>query len=110
MSYKERNAKVTDVMKNGDVVITTLEVTQVPSDPLSPAGLYLDKPDDHEAIQLHKLIKADGNALTYETYRHQGLLPKPGNIYIYRVWWTPDQLEAVKDTSRSWTLEKYPPQ
>jgi hypothetical protein len=108
MSYQECSAKVTDVMKNGDVVSTTLEVTEVPSYPPAPAGLYSDKPDNHEAIQLHKLAKIDGKTLTYETYKHQGLLPKLGDVYIFRLWWTPDQLEAVKDTFRSWALEEYP--
>jgi len=39
---------------------------------------------------------------------HIGVLPTIGTNYIYRLWWTTDQLQAVTNTSRQWTYEVYP--
>jgi hypothetical protein len=108
MTYEEPSAKVIQLSRDNDVVTVVLEISSLLSEPLAPGGLYVSDRPEQEAIQLHKLKAADGNVLTFENYDHVGDLPSVGTEYIFRVWWTPDQLEAVTDTSRKWNYEKYP--
>ena len=108
MNYKEPTAKVIDVEISGDTVTIQIEVSQLPSPPLAPGGLYLLNMPEQEVIQLHDLQTQNQNVLTYKTYEHKGDLPHVGTEYICRLWWRPDQLEAVADTNRSWIYEEYP--
>jgi hypothetical protein len=108
MNYKEPTAKVIDVEISGDTVTMKIEVSQLPLPPLAPGGLYLLNMPEQEVIQLHNLQMQDQNILTYRTYEHKGDLPQLGAEYIYRVWWRPDQLEAVTDTKRNWIYAEYP--
>jgi hypothetical protein len=108
MTYAEPTAKVIELSRDSDVVTMVLEVSSLLSEPLAPSGLYVTDRPEQEAIQLHKLKAADGNVLTFESYDHVGNLPSVGTNYIFRVWWTPDQLEVVTDTSRKWSYENYP--
>ena len=108
MTYEEPTAKVIQLSRDNDVVTVVLEISSLLSEPLAPGGLYVTHKTEQEVIQLHKLKAADGNVLTFENYDHVGELPSVGTDYIFRVWWTPNQLEAVTDTSRKWSYEKYP--
>jgi hypothetical protein len=108
MTYAEPTAKVIELSRGSDVVTVVLEVSSLLSEPLAPGGLYVTDRPEQEAIQLHKLKTADGNVLTFENYDHVGDLPSVGIDYIFRVWWTPYQLEAVTNTSRKWNYENYP--
>ena len=108
MTYEEPTAKVIQLSRDNDVVTVMLELSSLLSEPLSPSGLYVTDKPEQEVLQLHKLKAADGNVLTFENYEHIGELPSLGTDYIFRVWWTPDQLEAVTDTSRKWNCENYP--
>jgi hypothetical protein len=105
MNYKEPTAKVIDVEISGDTVTIKIEVSELPSPPLAPGGLNTP---EQEVIQLHNLQIQDHNVLTYHTYEHKGDLPQLGTEYIYRLWWRPDQLEAVTDTNRIWIYAEYP--
>ena len=108
MNYKEPTAKVIDLDISGDTVTIKIEVSQLPSPPLAPGGLYLLNKPEQEVIQLHNLQTQNQNVLTYTTYEHKGNLPQIGTEYIYRLWWRPDQLEAVTDRNRNWAYEEYP--
>jgi hypothetical protein len=106
--YQESKAKVVQVSRGTDVVTVVIQVSSLFSEPLAPGALYLLDNPEKKIIELHRLKAARGTVLTYETYDHVGDVPNLGAEYICQVWWTPNQLEAVKDTSRSWTYEKYP--
>ena len=108
MTYKEPKAKIVRASRRDDVVIVVIEVTRLFSEPLAPAGLYLVEKPEQEVIQLHALKTSKGNVLTYETYDYVGELPTVGTEYIYRIWWTSDQLSAVTDTARKWSYEEHP--
>jgi hypothetical protein len=108
MTYQEPAAKVIQLFCDNDVLTVVLEISSLLCEPLAPGGLYLTHKPEQEVLQLHKLKAADGNVLTFESYDHVGDLPSVGAEYIFRVWWTPDQLEVVTDTSRKWKYEKYP--
>jgi len=108
VSYKEATAKVVQVARSVDAATVTVEVSRLPSEPLAPAGLYTLDNTGQEVIQLHKLIAASGNILTYEIYDDVDDWPEVDSVYIHRVWWTLDQLEAVTDASRKWTFDEYP--
>ena len=108
MKYKEPTAKVIDAEISCDTATIQIEVSQLHSPPLAPGGLYLLNMPEQEVMQLHDLQTQNQNILTYKTYEHKGDLPQVGTEYIYRLWWRPDQLEAVTDTKRSWVYEEYP--
>ncbi|GEM_PF-1633126 len=106
--YEEPKAKVIDISRRNDIVTIILEVSSIDPGPLAPSGLYVVGDPGKQVIEFHKLQAANGKVLTFETYNYNGKLPDIGSLYLHRLWWTPDQLEAVKDTSRIWTHEKYP--
>jgi len=79
------------------------------SEPLVPAALYLVDRPDKEIIQLHKLITRKDDLLTFKSSSNAfTTIPKIGDKYIFRAWWTPDQLDLVKDKNRTWNYEEYP--
>jgi hypothetical protein len=108
MTYEKPTAKVIQFSRDDHIVTIVLEMSSLLSEPLAPAGLYATDEREQEVLQLHKLKARNGNVLTFETYDDVAELPSVGADYVFQVWWTPDQLAAVTDTSRKWTYETYP--
>jgi hypothetical protein len=79
--------------------------------PFAPAGLYDIETEALEAAQLHKLVTVNGScdAASFHTYTPQFASAElVGKQYVFRPWWTKNQLALVTDTSRTWVLEAYP--
>jgi hypothetical protein len=80
-------------------------------EPFAPAGLYDLGTERIEVAQLHKIVARDAERQTasfrtFAPHRVSGALV--GQEFVYRPWWTPDQLDVVVDISRKWVLEQYP--
>jgi hypothetical protein len=77
--------------------------------PLAPAGLYDTRTQREEAAQLHKLVRSDAAVHTFHTFPpHRVSSEVVGQRFVYRPWWTPQQLELATDTALRWERERYP--
>jgi hypothetical protein len=77
--------------------------------PFAPAGLYDLRTERQEAAQLHKLASSDGTRHTFHTFPpHRVSRSLLGRRFVYRSWWTADQLQLVTDTSLGWHRRRYP--
>ncbi len=106
MKYEEPKAEIILFAKEASFSHTVLRLDKLPSEPLAPASLHSssDSPPD---LVLHKVLNVTGTEVTFETYGATDKLLTPGRIYIFRSWWSPDQLELARDTTRVWRKSKF---
>ncbi len=78
------------------------------SEPVAPAGLYIDPKSGNESFQLHKLIGCEDLVFHFETYNSNHPLPNIGEVFSYRGWWLPEAMEAALDTEAVWEHRTYP--
>lgn len=109
-SFKPPIIKVSKVTIEDHYTIVEVSGSLSPySSALHPAALYDVITGQKEAGQLHKLIHAEGDVYTFQTFPPQKVSPTLiSKTFIYRPWWTEDGLELVLDTSLIWTFETYP--
>jgi hypothetical protein len=107
VTYTEPTAQLLDAARSGDVTTTRLLVSGAVAEPLAPAGLYTGPEAADEVWQLHRLIErgADGS-LVFESY-DRDRPPQPGAHFVFRSWWTVDQLAVAADTALEWRRERY---
>jgi hypothetical protein len=104
----EPKAEVLRVEKRDDVVTTYLRANEPPSQPIAPGGLYRVEDPASCVLELHKLISADDEALTFETYGVASVDVRAGGVYVLRSWWDREAFALVSDVGRSWTRAEYP--
>jgi hypothetical protein len=108
MSYQEPIATVLSITQSDDAIQIQLKLSILPIPPIAPASLH-DFIQPHSLlIEIHKLVRQGENNCTFETYATPQGLPRVGQQYLFRSWWTFEQLSSVKDTSRIWVRELYP--
>jgi hypothetical protein len=77
--------------------------------PLAPGGLDDKETQATELLQLHKLIRQDGDTYLFKTF---GALPLPKEAlnrqYVFRPWWTLRAWKLVAEPSPSWQYSVYP--
>ena len=108
VSHKEPVAEIAHIVKHDDVTTTVLKVDELPSSSLYPAGLYDQANPAIEVLQLHKLVNAKGDILTFESYCVESSPASVGERFVFRCWWTSDALDLVLNTDLVWSQEKYP--
>jgi hypothetical protein len=107
MPYTEPTAKLIEVSNIGDVTTTRLHASAPLAEPLAPAGLYAGPGAAEEVWQLHKLVeRGPDGSLVFETYG-LGPPPRPGEGFVFRSWWTPEQLAVAADRALEWRREQY---
>ena len=90
-------------------VIEIVGALQPYAPPFAPAALYDTQTERVEAVQLHKLVCSSEESFTFHTFPPQHVSSAIiGGTFVYRPWWTPEQLEIVLDTSLPWSRERYP--
>jgi hypothetical protein len=85
----EVRVAVTKVARSHDVMTTEvrLEAGEWPFDPIAPATVWTD--DDRRVVDLHRLVRMDGDEATFESYDLTGETPQPGGPYRIVSWWDP---------------------
>jgi hypothetical protein len=78
---------------------------ELPTEPIAPATL-IDPATKRPVIALHRLVRADGPDVAFETY---GItVSPPVGKYLLQSWWVPDALALVADVLREWVRARYP--
>ncbi len=109
MAYQEPTAEVIQSEKLDDALQTMLRVSKLPSTPLAPASLISLQDRPTGILDLHRLVKQDGNVVTFATYDSGATPLHPNSAYIFRCWWAPDQLALAQDNTRAWTKQTFEP-
>ncbi len=107
MSYKEPTTIVKVASKKNNINIVEVFIEKKPSEPIAPAGLYSLEQPDNLIYPLHRLVLDKGHTLTFETYDQNYQLPMKGK-YIFRSWWIPKALAAVRDIDAVWVERVMP--
>jgi hypothetical protein len=93
--------------RSGDVTTTELRLDsgEWPFEPVAPADL--SNGEDQPVVELHKLVRLDGNTAVFESYDSPGVPPQPGGPYRMFSWWDPNQFRAATDTGVRWQRRTY---
>ena len=104
-------AKLIDIGTDSGTVVARVQVEEVPAPPIAPAGLYAMRAPGTEVLPLHRLRLAEPAALVFETYEFNSgrTLPEAGHRFLFRSWWAPHQLAAVRDVGRRWSRRPFVP-
>jgi hypothetical protein len=108
----EVGATLLDIEHTPDAILARIRLEQVPAPPIAPAGLYALRDPGAEVMPLHHLRGEDGAVLDFETYDFNSgrALPPAGGRFLFRVWWAPHQLAAVRDRSKRWRRREFVPE
>ncbi len=109
MAYQQPEAEILSVGVHGDAVRTVLRTSKVPSPPIAPASIKIPAPGGDVEFEFHKLVRVEGNEITFETYGPYNTLPTVGNTYAIGFWWAPYQLELAQDVTREWNKQLFVP-
>ena len=63
--------------------------------------------EDQPVVELHKLLRLDGDAAMFEGYDLASSAPEPGGPYRVFSWWNPDQFRAATDPDVEWRKGTY---
>jgi hypothetical protein len=101
----EVRVAVTKVARSHDVTTTEVRLAagEWPFDPI--ATVWTD--DDRRVVDLHCLMRMDGDEATFESYDLTGELPQPGGPYRIFSWWDPNQFRAATDRTVRWHRRTY---
>ena len=107
MGQAKPKAVLISFFREGNVTRTVVRMDKLPSEPIAPASLCAGPDGSDIILELHRLLEAAERELTFETYGFGGTALEPGTTYLFRSWWTLDQLVLVKDGTRIWQKENF---
>jgi len=99
-------ATVLLVSRDGADLSVSLDLDRPYSPPLFPASLLRAGGD--EALRLDRVEEVEPLRYEGRAFDAGHSSVAAGDRFIFRGWWTPDALDLVLDTNRSWVLERYP--
>jgi hypothetical protein len=93
---------ITASSRAADVTTTDLRLGggEWPYDPVAPATLWTD--GDQAVLELHKLLRLNGDAATFESYDLDGDPPQSGGPFRRFSWWDKNQFGAATDDDVEW--------
>jgi hypothetical protein len=107
MKARQTGIQVVCAWRDGDV--TTVEVRlkegSWPSEPIAPGTVWSDEKES--VLDVHRLAALAGDDASFESYAIGAGTLQPGGPYSYYAWWTPDQIEAARDTLLRWERRRY---
>jgi hypothetical protein len=107
MKYKEPTAKLINCEIVNKITRTTLEFKKLPYRPAAPSWFgYVAEPNK-PYIRLDKVVRREGNTISFETYDIQECLLQLGQEYTFRCLWTRNQLETAQSNPENWSLEVF---
>lgn len=107
MKYEEPSAQLINFEVTDNVTRTTLRFTKLPSPPLAPSSFGNITEPNQTNIKLHKVIKREGNIVTFETYQAHACSLQIGETYSFRRLWAPWQLEIAQSNPEQWRKEYF---
>jgi hypothetical protein len=110
MTYQQPVADIISCHRHGEVLQTILSLNHIPASPIAPASLCERRQNGAKVLELHTVVRRTGNRVTFHTYDDRVTPLKSGSVYVFRNWWSLDQLRFVRDSSRRWKKEKFMPQ
>jgi hypothetical protein len=108
LAARKPNVQVVACSREGEATRVVLRFDMLPSEPAAPATLYSPDEDSDEQFDLHRIVEAAPNAMTFETYGVD-VQPQVGTTYIFCRWWERDQLDLVKNESIAWRPQGFRP-
>jgi hypothetical protein len=109
--YKEPLARILAVKKIGSSLAVTLSVERDLCTPLAPASLHPVEEPGTMLVELHSAAERADNQVTFYSYNYRpDTWPLViSGTYIFRQWWSPDQLALAQDTARQWEKQRFVP-
>src|SRR3954447_6933853 len=108
-SYQPPVATVVSVAVKEDLAIIEIEISR--DDylryPIAPACLW-NSATREEFFSFDQLVRCDNQRLQFETYLPDRLAPSVGKVGELCSLWSHWAMDAVRDTSVSWTRQNYP--
>jgi hypothetical protein len=103
----EVRVTITASSRAADVTTTDLRLDggDWPYDPIAPATLWTD--DDEAVVELHKLLRLDGDAATFESYDLSGDPPQSGGPFRMFSWWDKNQYRAARYDDCEWRMSTF---
>jgi hypothetical protein len=101
-NYQQPRAVVTQALADDRKLVIKVRLdwgswpTRREGGQLAPGSLYAAEHPHAEVVQLHQLLKAEGNILTFQTIAESQSLPTVGDRFVYGVWWIPDVAALVE--------------
>ncbi len=107
--YQEPVAIVLAVEEMGDTLSVTLSIDGVIHPPLVPSSLHPVTGSDQVLIELHRVVDQADSIIIFHSYSRGVDAPRPtiGETYVFRRWWSPDQLALAQDINRSWKRQTF---
>ncbi len=93
-----------------DTLQVTLRIHPVPFDPVAPASLYAGENYDVRVLDLHRVIRREGDEITFESFDLAAVLPAAGDTYLFSAWWVPWQLEVARVPVTKWHRQAFQPE
>lgn len=106
MPWVDPVATVLEISRDGDDLCVSLELDRPYSPPLFPASLLRAEGD--EALHLDRVEEVEPLRYEGRAFDAGHSSVAAGDRFIFRGWWTPDALDLVLDTGRSWVLARCP--
>jgi hypothetical protein len=109
--YEEPLATIIEIQQVGADLTATLRIEGELYFPLAPASLQLMDEPETCVLDLHKAVQRNGHLVMFETIGGADCESPPvvGETYIFRSWWTPDQLALAQDSARAWEKQVFVP-
>jgi hypothetical protein len=104
-------ARVLAVEEIGSTLAVTLCIKGLIHPPLAPSSLHPVTESDQTLIELHRVVDRTHSQVTFHCYNNEanGHHLSIGETYVFRTWWTPNQLALAHDIDRLWKRQTFKP-
>lgn len=102
VKYQEPLAEVIANYIRNNQIYVDVRLSENISPPVAPASLVSIEKPSSVITELHKLIGKNESVLSFVSYELNFRYINPGNKFIFRSWWRPDQLEVAHSNPGNW--------
>jgi hypothetical protein len=100
-------AVVLDSVRDGDLLVTAVLLSEHPGRSLVPSSLWEQDPL-REVVQFHKVRSEANLAFEFETFESTEAPIEKNHEYFLQKWWMGEAMDLVTDTTRNWERTRYP--
>jgi hypothetical protein len=102
VNYQEHTAELINCEVTNRETKAKLKFDKLPSPPLAPSSFGNINDPNGTFIELHKVVRREGNIVTFVSYNYQDCLLKIGGTYTFRSFWSPWQLNIAQSAPEQW--------